>query len=175
MEESPGSAARRQDGGLLKTEESETRPGVTQHRNCPDAAVGEPMIRARCRCHSPLSFSASPYLEFPPRGSALQWYRNYFSCPDWVSATILSFKIDLAMSIPAMTPGTSGHSISGDVPSQGRDSGWAWSSRRLLCPVSPSGRRNGCHDTRPASWAPSCQRRRSDPQARIPVTSMTTA
>ncbi len=41
----------------------------------------------------PLSFSASPYLEFPPRGWSLQWYRNYFSRADWVSATIFSFKV----------------------------------------------------------------------------------
>lgn len=54
----------------------------------------------------PLSFSASPYLEFPPRGWSLQWYRNYFSRPDWVSATILSFEVGLATSALATVVGT---------------------------------------------------------------------
>ena len=54
----------------------------------------------------PLSFSASPYLEFPPRGWSLQWYRNYFGRADWVSATILSFKIATGTSLLATLIGT---------------------------------------------------------------------
>jgi putative spermidine/putrescine transport system permease protein len=54
----------------------------------------------------PLSFSASPYLEFPPRGWSLQWYRNYIGRADWVSATILSFKVAVATSVLATVLGT---------------------------------------------------------------------
>src|SRR6267378_3038291 len=54
----------------------------------------------------PLSFSASPYLEFPPRGWSLQWYRNYASRPDWISATILSLKVAMGTSVLATIFGT---------------------------------------------------------------------
>ena len=39
----------------------------------------------------PMSFSASQYLEFPPREWSLRWYRNYFSSPAWMQATATSF------------------------------------------------------------------------------------
>lgn len=54
----------------------------------------------------PLSFSASPYLEFPPRGWSLQWYRNYFGRPDWIGATFLSLKVGVATSMLATCIGT---------------------------------------------------------------------
>jgi len=54
----------------------------------------------------PLSFSASPYLEFPPRGWSLQWYRNYFGRPDWIGATLLSLKVGVATSVLATCIGT---------------------------------------------------------------------
>ena len=54
----------------------------------------------------PLSFSASPYLEFPPRGWSLQWYRNFFSRPDWLSATIVSLKVATGTSVLATALGT---------------------------------------------------------------------
>lgn len=54
----------------------------------------------------PLSFSSSQYLEFPPRGWSLQWYRNYASRPDWISATMLSLKVALGTSVLATLLGT---------------------------------------------------------------------
>jgi putative spermidine/putrescine transport system permease protein len=40
----------------------------------------------------PMSFSASQYLEFPPRQWSLRWYENYFSSATWMDATATSFK-----------------------------------------------------------------------------------
>jgi len=40
----------------------------------------------------PMSFSASQYLEFPPRQWSLRWYENYFSSVTWMGATVTSFK-----------------------------------------------------------------------------------
>ena len=39
----------------------------------------------------PMSFSASQYLEFPPREWSLRWYRNYFDSNAWMAATRTSF------------------------------------------------------------------------------------
>ncbi|MFK4529281.1 putative spermidine/putrescine transport system permease protein [Bradyrhizobium japonicum] len=41
----------------------------------------------------PLSLSASPFLEFPPRGLSLQWFENYFNRADWLAATWVSIKV----------------------------------------------------------------------------------
>lgn len=41
----------------------------------------------------PLSLSAAPFLEFPPRGFSLQWFANYFSRADWLAATWVSIKV----------------------------------------------------------------------------------
>jgi len=46
----------------------------------------------------PISFSSSLYLEFPPRGFSLQWYRNYFGAGEWMRATLNSFKIGIMTS-----------------------------------------------------------------------------
>ena len=48
----------------------------------------------------PMSFSASSYLEFPPRAWSLRWYREFFSSEEWMDALALSFKVStLAMAI----------------------------------------------------------------------------
>jgi putative spermidine/putrescine transport system permease protein len=41
----------------------------------------------------PISLSSSKYLEFPPRGFSLQWYKNFFGTKEWVMATLNSLKI----------------------------------------------------------------------------------
>jgi putative spermidine/putrescine transport system permease protein len=56
----------------------------------------------------PLSFSASPYLEFPPRGWSLAWYSNYANRPEWVSATIMSFRVGFATALLSTVVGTLG-------------------------------------------------------------------
>jgi putative spermidine/putrescine transport system permease protein len=43
----------------------------------------------------PISFSSARYLTFPPPGLSLQWYQQYFSNQDWISATLQSFKVGL--------------------------------------------------------------------------------
>jgi putative spermidine/putrescine transport system permease protein len=40
----------------------------------------------------PMSFSASQYLEFPPRQWSLRWYETYFSSRSWMHATWTSLK-----------------------------------------------------------------------------------
>ena len=40
----------------------------------------------------PMSFSASQYLEFPPREWSLRWYGHYFNSPEWIQATFTSLK-----------------------------------------------------------------------------------
>lgn len=40
----------------------------------------------------PMSFSASQYLEFPPREWSLRWYANYFDSIEWMQATMTSLK-----------------------------------------------------------------------------------
>lgn len=38
----------------------------------------------------PMSFSASQYLEFPPRVWSVRWYENYFNSNEWLAATKVS-------------------------------------------------------------------------------------
>lgn len=52
-----------------------------------------------------LSFSASPYLEFPPSGFSLQWYGRYFDSDKWTSATVLSVEIALGTTALALLLG----------------------------------------------------------------------
>ena len=41
----------------------------------------------------PMSFSASQYLEFPPRVWSSRWYDNYFESQQWMDATWTSLKV----------------------------------------------------------------------------------
>jgi putative spermidine/putrescine transport system permease protein len=41
----------------------------------------------------PISLSSSKFLEFPPKGFSLQWYKNFFGTKEWVMATLNSLKI----------------------------------------------------------------------------------
>ena len=54
----------------------------------------------------PMSFSASQYLEFPPRTWSLRWYQTYFASPDWMQATITSFKAGALTALVATPIGT---------------------------------------------------------------------
>lgn len=44
----------------------------------------------------PTSFSSASFLQFPPPGWSLRWYREYFGRPDWLTPTALSFVVALA-------------------------------------------------------------------------------
>ncbi len=54
----------------------------------------------------PMSFSASQYLEFPPRTWSLRWYQAYFASADWMQATITSFKAGALTALVATPIGT---------------------------------------------------------------------
>jgi len=54
----------------------------------------------------PLSFEAQRYLEFPPKGFSLQWYKSFFTNYDWTMATWTSFKIAVSVMILATILGT---------------------------------------------------------------------
>jgi putative spermidine/putrescine transport system permease protein len=54
----------------------------------------------------PMSFSASQYLEFPPRAWSLRWYQNYFGSASWMQATATSFKAGFLTVVVATPLGT---------------------------------------------------------------------
>jgi putative spermidine/putrescine transport system permease protein len=54
----------------------------------------------------PMSFSASQYLEFPPREWSLRWYANYLGSESWMQATATSLKAGFLTSLVATPLGT---------------------------------------------------------------------
>lgn len=40
-----------------------------------------------------VSFNASEFIQFPPRGWSLRWYENYFLSRQWVEPTLLSLRV----------------------------------------------------------------------------------
>lgn len=54
----------------------------------------------------PISFSASAYLEFPPPGFSLRWYRSYVGDLAWMQATWMSLRVALATTLLATVLGT---------------------------------------------------------------------
>jgi len=54
----------------------------------------------------PMSFSASQYLEFPPRQWSLRWYQSYFNSTSWMQATATSIKAGLLTALVATPMGT---------------------------------------------------------------------
>lgn len=53
----------------------------------------------------PLAFTSSQFLEFPPPGYGLTWFRTYFESPLWIQATIRSFAVAFATAIVATAIG----------------------------------------------------------------------
>ncbi len=54
----------------------------------------------------PMSFSASTYLEFPPREWSLRWYENYIYSLEWREATWISLKAAVLTMFAATILGT---------------------------------------------------------------------
>ena len=54
----------------------------------------------------PASFSASAYMEFPPRGFSLHWYRTYFASRAWIEPTLLSVRVALVTMVLSTVVGT---------------------------------------------------------------------
>ncbi len=69
----------------------------------------------------PMSFSATDYLQFPPRGLTWKWYESYFLDPDWIAATWFSLKIAAATMITSTIVGTMAALaiVRGDLPFRG--------------------------------------------------------
>ena len=44
----------------------------------------------------PVSFTESPFVEWPPRGFSWQWYERYFTSPVWIEASIRSTVVGIA-------------------------------------------------------------------------------
>ncbi|NVP58227.1 ABC transporter permease subunit [Mycoplana rhizolycopersici] len=53
----------------------------------------------------PIGFTSSQFLEFPPPGYGLDWFRTYFTSDLWISATIRSFGVAFATAIVATAIG----------------------------------------------------------------------
>jgi putative spermidine/putrescine transport system permease protein len=49
-----------------------------------------------------LSFGSSRWLIFPPPGWTLEWYREFFSDPEWIGSILVSLKIATAVMIPSV-------------------------------------------------------------------------
>ncbi|WP_348627323.1 ABC transporter permease subunit [Mesorhizobium sp. M6A.T.Cr.TU.016.01.1.1] len=53
-----------------------------------------------------MSFSAGRFLEFPPSGLSLQWYRSFFGDPSWYNAAWVSIQIGIVVAILSTIVGT---------------------------------------------------------------------
>jgi putative spermidine/putrescine transport system permease protein len=53
-----------------------------------------------------ISFSAAPFLQFPPPGLSLRWYGQLFSTPAWINALVVSVEMMVPSSILATLMGT---------------------------------------------------------------------
>ena len=54
----------------------------------------------------PLSFSSSLFLEFPPKGFSLMWYKRFFTDYQWIDATKVSFIVAIFTTLLATLLGT---------------------------------------------------------------------
>ncbi|MBD9627593.1 ABC transporter permease subunit [Ensifer sp. ENS06] len=53
----------------------------------------------------PIAFTSSQFLEFPPPGYGMEWFRTYFTSDLWVAATVRSFGVAFATAIVATVIG----------------------------------------------------------------------
>ncbi|MER9237060.1 ABC transporter permease subunit [Mesorhizobium sp. M0622] len=64
-----------------------------------------------------MSFSAGKYLEFPPSGLSLQWYRSFFSDPSWYAAAWTSIQIGVVVAALSTMLGTlAAYGLSSTLP-----------------------------------------------------------
>lgn len=54
----------------------------------------------------PMGFTDKRSLAFPPEGWSLEWYRNFFSNPDWYGALLTSLEIAVLVTVVATLLGT---------------------------------------------------------------------
>lgn len=53
----------------------------------------------------PVSFTESPFVEWPPRGFSWQWYERYLSSPVWMEATVRSIIVGMATAVLSLLIG----------------------------------------------------------------------
>lgn len=53
----------------------------------------------------PVSFTESPFVEWPPRGFSWQWYDRYLSSPVWQEATVRSIIVGMATAVLSLLIG----------------------------------------------------------------------
>ena len=54
----------------------------------------------------PVSFTAGDFIQFPPQGLSLRWYRVYLGSSGWVASTVRSFQVALLTGFVATILGT---------------------------------------------------------------------
>ncbi len=54
----------------------------------------------------PVSFTTDSFIEWPPKGGTLRWYRIYLASPQWIGATVRSLGVGVAAASLAMVFGT---------------------------------------------------------------------
>src|SRR5262245_32713811 len=54
----------------------------------------------------PMSIGTATYIEFPPQGLTMRWYKAYLGDPDWTAATLFSLRVALATTTLATVTGT---------------------------------------------------------------------
>jgi putative spermidine/putrescine transport system permease protein len=53
-----------------------------------------------------VSFGSSPMMEFPPRAYSTKWYEAYFNNAEWISATMVSLRVAICVTILATILGS---------------------------------------------------------------------
>jgi putative spermidine/putrescine transport system permease protein len=86
-----------------------TRPRDWSRRRVQAAVVGAVLVFlvAPSLFVIPVSFTNSTFLDFPPRGFTLRWYGEFFRSPIWVSATVRSLYVAVAVAVLATVLGVS--------------------------------------------------------------------
>jgi putative spermidine/putrescine transport system permease protein len=79
----------------------------------------------------PMGFTNQRSLSFPPKGWSLEWYRNFFSEPQWYDALLTSLQIAVVVTIVATLLGTA----AAFALTRGRFPGKAVVNALLLAPL----------------------------------------
>ena len=68
-----------------------------------------------------ISFSAAPFLQFPPPGLSMRWYSNLFNDPGWTSSLLVSLEVLVPSAVLATVLGTTASYalVRGSIPGAG--------------------------------------------------------
>jgi putative spermidine/putrescine transport system permease protein len=87
----------------------------------------------------PISFGAASYLQFPPQAWSLRWYANFFSQPEWTTATMLSVRVALISTAVSTVLGTAAALALKRARLPLRGLAWAFLVSPLVVPTVVSG------------------------------------